>query len=188
MERREAIIKISWIIKSAYLAPTVFTGLMSCKSEVSSSQFYVFNENQDKLVRAIADTILPRTKTPSASDVKVNRYLDLMLNEVYDEAYKSSFLKGLQQFNENCVAYTDNRFLDLKEAEKLDYLNKLDTVAYAEKKPKMEPFYRRFKELVVALYFSTEEGVKQNLNYVPIPGPYEGEVEVTENTRIMKGN
>ncbi|GGW39441.1 gluconate 2-dehydrogenase subunit 3 family protein [Arenibacter certesii] len=188
MERREAVIKISWILKSVYLAPAIFTGLTSCKSDVSSSHLYVFSENQDKLVRAIADTILPRTETPSASDVEVNLYMDLMLKEVYDDAYKDSFLKGLQQFDENCVAYTDNRFFDLKEAEKLDYLNRLDTVAYGEERAGLEPFYRRFKELVVAIYFSTEEGVKQNLKYVPIPGPYEGDVEVTAATRIMKGN
>ena len=188
MERREAVIGISWIIKSAYLAPTVFTSLMSCKSEATNSNNNVFSEDQDKLVRAIADTILPRTETPSASDVKVNLYLDLMLKKVYDDVYRGSFLIGLQQFDENCVVNTSNRFFDLKEAEKLDYLNRLDAMAFAEEKAEFESFYRRFKELVIAIYFATEEGVKQNLNYVPVPGPYKGNVETTADTRIMKGN
>lgn len=188
MERREAVIKISWILKSVYLAPAIFTGLTSCKSDVSSSNLYVFNREQDKLVTSIADIILPRTETASASDVKVNLYMDLMLKEVYDDAYKDSFLNGLEQFDEHCLAFTGSRFLDLANVEKHEYLDRLDKEVYAVKKEKFEPFYRKFKELVVAIYFSTEEGVIQNLEYVPLPGPYQGDVEVTASTRIMKGN
>ncbi len=188
MERREAVIKISWILKSVYLAPAIFTGLTSCKSDVSSSNLYVFNRDQDKLVMSIADIILPKTDTPSASDVQVNLYMDLMLKEVYDDAYKDSFLNGLEQFDEHCLEFTGSRFLDLTEVEKHEYLNRLDKEVYAVNKAKLEPFYRRFKELVVAIYFSTEEGVKQNLDYVPLPGPFQGDVVVTADTRIMKGN
>ncbi|MCM4169082.1 hypothetical protein KCTC52924_00152 [Arenibacter antarcticus] len=188
MERREAVIKISWILKSVYLAPSIFTGFLSCKSEVSSANLYVFSKEQDKLVTAIADSILPRTETPSASDVKVNLYLDLMLNEVFEDAYKNSFLKGLDEFDENCKAFTGNNFLELNESEKQDYLNRLEKEANAVEKVNLEPFFRRFKMLVVTIYFSTEQGVKQNLDYAPIPGPYLGDVEFTSETRIMKGN
>lgn len=188
MERREAVIKISWILKSVYLAPSVFTGLLSCKSDVSSSNLYVLNKEQNNLVIAIADTILPRTDTPSASDVKVNLYMDIMLNEVFEELYKNSFLNGLEQFDKNCTAFTDSNFIELNDAKKLDYLNRLDKEANAINKTKLEPFFYKFKQLVVSIYFSTEEGVKENLNYVPVPGPYQGDVEFKAGTRIMKGN
>ena len=188
MERREAVIKISWILKSVYLAPSIFTGLLSCKSEVSNSNLYVFSKERDKLATAIADTVLPRTETPSASDVKVNLYLDQMLNEVFEDAYKNSFLNGLDEFNENCKAFTGNNFLELDEAEKQDYLLRLDKEVYAVQKVDLEPFFSRFKELVVKIYFSTEEGVKQNLNYAPLPGSYKGDVELTTGTKIMIGN
>lgn len=188
MERREAVIKISWILKSVYLAPSIFTGLISCKSHVSDSNLYVFNKEQNKLVIAIADIILPRTETPSASDVEVNLYLDQMLNEVFEDAYKNSFLKGLDGFNENCKAFTGNDFLGLNEAEKQDYLHRLDKEAYGVEKADLEPFFSRFKELVVKIYFSTEEGVKQNLDYAPLPGPYKGDVELATGAKIMIGN
>jgi hypothetical protein len=188
MERREAVIKISWIVKSVYLAPAVFTGLMSCKSEASHSNNKVFNDDQDKLVRAISDTIIPRTETPNASDVEVNVYLDLLLQQVYDDVYKSRFLAGLHQFDLNCMDNTGSRFFELNEGEKLNYLNRLDQEVYVQERADMEPFFLRVKELVVRIYYSTEEGVKQNLDYVPIPGPYIGDVEATADTRIMKGN
>ena len=50
------------------------------------------------------------------------------------------------------------------------------------------PFYYTFKSLVITIYFSTEQGIKQNLNYTPIPGPYKGSIELKEGDRIRIGN
>ena len=111
-----------------------------------------------------------------------------MLNEVFEDAYKNSFLNGLDEFKENCKAFTGDNFLELNEAEKLDYLHRLDKEAYGVEKADLEPFFSRFKELVVKIYFSTEEGVKQNLNYAPLPGPYKGDVELATGAKIMIGN
>lgn len=188
MERREAIVKISWILKSAYLAPSIFTGLLSCKSEVSNSDLFVFSKQQDELVNAISDTILPRTKTPSASDVKVDKYMDLLLKDVFEKIHKKSFINGLNQFDKNCKAFTGRKFVDLNQTDRYDYLDKLDKKVNAEKKAGFEPFFSRFKNLTVTIYFSTEQGVKQNLNYTPVPGPYLGDVELAAGAKIMIGN
>ncbi|SHJ96473.1 gluconate 2-dehydrogenase subunit 3 family protein [Pseudozobellia thermophila] len=188
MDRREAVVKISWILKSAYLAPSVFTALVSCKGDVDESKLTVFNKEQNDLVKAIADTILPRTDTPSASDVQVDLYMDLLLNDVYDEPTRKSFLEGLEQFNENCKAFTRHTFSHLDGEERHAYLEKLDKKANSEKKDGWEAFFTRFKALTVQIYFSTEQGVKQNLDYVPLPGDYEGDVALGDNARIMVGN
>jgi hypothetical protein len=51
------------------------------------------------LTKALADTILPRTNTPSASDVKVPEFIDLLLNDVFEDAAKKHLLDGLTQFD-----------------------------------------------------------------------------------------
>jgi len=50
------------------------------------------------------------------------------------------------------------------------------------------PFYFTFKQLVITIYFSSEEGVKQNLNYQPIPGSFLGDVGLKAGDKIMVGN
>ena len=189
MERREAVIKISWILKSAFLAPGVLTFMQSCQNQVENSvDLLVLDDNQDSLIKTIADTILPRTTSPSASDVKVNRFIDLLLHDIFDEEVKQKFLLGLSQFDEDCESITGSRFLDLKETEQYTYLEKIDKEIMEQEYDNLVPFYYTFKHLVISSYFTTEQGIKQNLNYMPVPGAYVGEVDLKPGDKIMIGN
>src|SRR5215208_3607036 len=47
------------------------------------------------LVRAIADTILPRTDTPSATDVGVDKFVEVIVNEQLIETERVAALAGL---------------------------------------------------------------------------------------------
>src|ERR1043165_8468642 len=42
-------------------------------------------DDQLSLIGAIADTILPRTKSPSASDVKVPAFIDVIVSDQYSD-------------------------------------------------------------------------------------------------------
>lgn len=189
MERREALIKTSWILKSAFLTPALFSILQSCQEKVSKTEnLFVLNDKQNDLIKAIADCIIPRTKTPSASDVRVNTFIDLLLADVFDKDETQKFLIGLDEFDETCQSLTDENFIVLSERERSDYLEKLDTEVMGNNFEERVPFYYAFKYLVVTAYFSTEEGMRQNLNYTPVPGPYKGEIEYVEGSKIMIGN
>jgi len=189
MERREAVIKISWILKSAFLAPTLLTVLQSCQDQVlSARELLVLSDDQDDLIIAIADTILPRTTSPSASDVKVDRFIDLLLQDVFEEDVKQKFLLGLLDFDKDCESITGSRFLELDTSEQYTYLEKIDKEIMEQEYDELVPFYYTFKHLVITTYFTTEQGVKQNLNYMPIPGAYVGEVDLKPGDKIIIGN
>ncbi|MFC4221286.1 gluconate 2-dehydrogenase subunit 3 family protein [Flagellimonas marina] len=189
MERREAVVKMSWMLKSALLTPTLVTVLQSCQDIVSKPiALQVLNADENETVIAMADTIIPRTNTPSASDVKVNYFMDLLLKDAFDEKTTQSFLKGLSQFNEDCKATTGSYFSELDEDDRFEYLKEVDADIMGKKYGEKVPFYYSFKHLAVTTYFSTEEGAIQNLDYNPVPGPYIGEVDCDENTKIMMGN
>ena len=189
MERREAVIKISWILKSAFLAPTILTFLQSCQDEVVNTRdLLVLNDKQDDLIKAIADTIIPRTTTPSASDVNVDRFIDLLLKDVFEEDIKQSFLNGLTQFDKDCETITGNSFVDLDETAQYTYLEKVDKEIMEKEYDEFAPFYYTFKHLIITIYFTTEQGVKQNLHYDPIPGDYIGEIDLKEGDKIRIGN
>jgi len=189
MERREAVIKISWILKSALLAPTILTVLQSCQEQVLNTRdLMVLNDEQDDLIKAIADTILPRTESPSASNVKVDRFMDLLLQDVFEDEVKQKFLQGLSQFDVDCQSVTGHSFVDLIESDKYTYLEKVDKEIMEQEYDDLVPFYYTFKHLTITIYFTTEQGVKQNLNYNPIPGSYIGEVDLGPDDKIIIGN
>src|SRR5215475_1555406 len=53
------------------------------------------SEAQLALVGAIADVIVPRTDSPSATDVKVPAFVDVMVADYYSDSERSAFVQGL---------------------------------------------------------------------------------------------
>ncbi len=189
MERREALEKTSWILTSAIFAPGVLSFLQSCREEnLNTRNLLVLNDELDDLVKAISDTIIPRTTTPGASDVKVNQFIDLLLSEVFEKEVREKFIEGLLEFDSACVSKTGESFTKLEKEERFKYLEKIDKDIMGQKYTEKAPIYYLFKRLTILTYFSTEQGVKQNLNYLPVPGPYQGEVDYKEGDKIIVGN
>ena len=189
MERREALVNISWLVKSAFLAPTLLTVLQGCQDKVSATnKLLVLNEDQNELIKAISDAIIPRTTTPSASDVKVNCFMDVLLKDVFEPDLRQKFLEGLMQFDANCRSETGSRFSKLAEKERYRYLSQVDKAVMSKEYGDLVPFYFSFKVLAIKTYFATEEGATRNLNYNPVPGPYQGEIELGPEDKITIGN
>ena len=146
MKRREAVIKMSWILKSALFAPPLLGALQSCQDKVLNSRnLWILNDAQDDLIIAMADTILPRTDSPSASDVKVDRFMDLLLDDVFEEDVKQKFLQGLTLFDVECKNDTGSGFVDLNESERHDYLESIDEEIMGQEYDDLVPFYYTFK-------------------------------------------
>jgi len=189
MDRRDSLVKISWGLKAIFLTPAYLSILESCKNETSNSTgSLVLNKQQNELVRTIADTIIPRTTTASASDVGVDKLIDLLLMDVFEEPDKQLFVNGLTEFDRTCETSTGSSFVGLEESKRLTYLEKVDKETLEKESEDRKPFYLTFKDLTVTIYFATEKGVKQNLNYTPVPGPYIGDVEYKTGDKIVIGN
>ncbi|MFI5309741.1 MAG: gluconate 2-dehydrogenase subunit 3 family protein, partial [Gemmatimonadales bacterium] len=54
---------------------------------------------QAALVGAIADTIIPRTDTPSASDVGIAAFVDIIVTEQLTDDERATFLAGLSSID-----------------------------------------------------------------------------------------
>ncbi|WP_422350969.1 gluconate 2-dehydrogenase subunit 3 family protein [Flagellimonas sp.] len=191
MKRREAIVKISWVLNTALITPSFFAFMQSCREKnVESTAYKVLDIGKLELIKEIADTFLPKTNTPSASEVNVHLYLDLLLKDVFEAKFKKDLIKGLEKFDENCQSIYGRSFVLLDHPDKIDYLEKVETESLKGERERVKgtPFYLTIKKMIIAIYFSTEEGVKQNLNYVPVPGPYIGEVPYNEGDKITIGN
>lgn len=189
MKRREAILKTTWILGSAVFGPGLLQAIQGCQPKVSEEQdLMVLNGHQFNLAQSLSDTILPKTDTPSASEVQVPQFLDLLLRDVFDEPVKQHLIDGINLFDEACRSSLGKSFVQLDQAVRNQYLEEKDKEVMSEAYTEEIPFYYTFKQLVIILYFSSADGVKQNLDYRPIPGPFQGDMSLDTSDRIMIGN
>lgn len=174
MKRREAV-KISLrLIGTSLTAPLVVEALRACKPQANDGWTpAVLSQQEDELVKEIGDLIIPATETPGASDVGVNRFIDLLLQDVLPEEEKVEFIQGLKSFEKQSEAANGLPFLKSSPDQKRAFVQKLDASALDDGN-QGPSFFRTIKMLSLVAYFSSEEGMKQNFNYVPIPGSYDG--------------
>jgi hypothetical protein len=186
MKRREAT---GWILKSAIFTPGLASAIQACQQKIEELvDLQMLDQDQYQLCSAIGDTILPKTESVSASEVRVTEIMDLMMSDVFEQEVVDSFIQGLQAFDQECQSAQGKSFAKLSQAQQIEYLTALDQQVMNATYDDAAPFYYTFKKLCVEIYFQTEQGVKQNLVYNPIPGPYVGDVELKTGDKIVVGN
>lgn len=154
-----------------------------------------FTADQDATVAELADTIIPTTTTPGAKAAKVNEIIDVILKDCYKEADQKRFLDGLTQTNKLSQDAYGKAFAQLDSAQRIEIVKKLEAEAKQQKEqmasaqnasgqadlqtPKakserVSPFFTMLKDLTLTGYFTSEIGCTQALEYVAVPGRYEG--------------
>ena len=173
---------------SAVFGTTLITAIEACQPKVQQKKEGILGHDQLEQVKALADTIIPKTDTPSASEVGVPQYIDLLLKDVFEPDAVREFMEGLAALNEACQGQSGKALSDLSEEQRHDFLLTLEKEIYTDNTKRKTPFYLAFKKLCVSVYFTTEQGIKQNLMYNPIPGGYQGDVPLESEDRIEVGN
>jgi hypothetical protein len=130
---------------------------------------------QRALVSGIADVIFPRTDTPSASDVGVTEWVDLITAEYYADDVRTAFVSGLDAIDAQARAATGKAFADLDAAGRTAIVAALDAPSAAGA-PRAA--FRRLKGLVVHGYF-TSQRVEREVLHVRMAYPtFEGAADV----------
>ena len=103
-------------------------------------------------IGAIGDRILPRTETPSATDVGVPAFVDVIVSENYSDADRAAFTANLDAIDPNA----------------------LDTIEAADRRAEPQRTYWRLKGLIIHGYFTSERVMKDVLHYEVMPGRFDG--------------
>ena len=194
MNRRDAISRVALLMGGTISAPTLLA--FGNNQHRSLGLDFVLDASQKSLVIEIAEHILPRTNTPGAKDANVGPFIELMLKDCYKDQEQQNFKDGLADIEEKAMKAHSKKFLEttadqqvaiLKAVEKetMDMMksanvqqvkvgDNVDKEVVTSKKLKGTPFWRLMKELTLFGYFTSEQGATKSLNYVPIPGRYEG--------------
>ena len=182
MNRREALSRAAILLGGAISAPTIAALMSGCKADpnaTTTSTSYLSAE-QEALLNELCDLILPKTSTPSASEAGVPSFIHAVMQDCAPQAERDAFVAGLQQLDADAKG-----FAKISVADKQAFLKKLDADARAagEKATPQQTTWRKLKELTVVGYFTSEIGASEVLEYVPVPGRYEGCMPLDANQR-----
>lgn len=190
MDRRAALKKTAVVAGSAALVPSLFSLLQSCQQQPRLSWQPIFlSNNQAELISTLVNTLLPRTETPGALDMKVDIFIDVVFAKMFDTRAQEAMIAEMDRFDELCMEKFGSKFTQLhtadceeylkqKEAESGKFNGKVWGTAVGDQKP--VGFYRTIKSLALWGYFSSEEIGKNVLNYDPIPGEYLGCIPLSD--------
>ncbi len=183
MKRREALKKTLLALGYTISVPSLISIFDSCNSNSSLTwQPEFFSTDQAKVISELAETILPKTKTPGAKDLKLDQFIDKMIKKVLSQEDQQLFLKGMDAFEVEAKELNGKSFIDSSPEQRVKLLAKLEEET--EKAPPSVwginmkkdagplPFYRQVKALTLLGYFTSKEIGKDVLVYDPVPGRY----------------
>ncbi|MFK7980765.1 MAG: gluconate 2-dehydrogenase subunit 3 family protein [Saprospiraceae bacterium] len=172
MKRRDILRHTAFATGAAISAPLLSSLLVGCQSEVATNStaegLVFFNSAEFELIKKIADIILPKTDSPSATEVGVHEMIDHMVGNVYSEKEQATYKTGFAALTK---AITGNDLLTT-----VTHLNGGDkTLPEAARKA-----FINLKQQTIAYYLSSKEIGMNHLSYLPVPGEYEACITVEE--------
>lgn len=190
MNRRNALKKTGLLVGAAVAMPSILSILQACKDEPRLTwQLEFFTEVEAKTIGTIVDMILPRTDTPGALDVNVDVFIDRVIAQTYGAEGQAYMRTEIATFNTDCETNFGAVFIDLDKTKRIEVLKtaekssgKFNPSIWGKTIGDQAPigFYRALKSTAIWAY-STSENIGENiLNYLPVPGVYEGCKPVSE--------
>jgi gluconate 2-dehydrogenase gamma chain len=181
MNRREALQQVAFLMGgavSAYSILGIEKGYCADAARTGPAHTSVFDASQKLVVSTVADSIIPRTDTPGASDVGVPGFIDLMLGDVYAKRDRDRYLAGLAEFEAAARSGGQSGFASLKPTQQVELVKKFHDAAVAEERRRPRgaddhperPFILMTKELTLLGFFTSRVGATQVLQYVAVPG------------------
>ncbi|WP_421568707.1 gluconate 2-dehydrogenase subunit 3 family protein [Stenotrophomonas sp. PD6] len=137
----------------------------------------------------IAETILPRTKTPGAKDAGAGAFMARFVSDCYTEKQQATFRAGLADIDKRA----GGRFISLTPPARAKLLRTLDAearkravevgdtgTAYGDKA--MPHYFTMIKQLAIFGFFTSKVGATETLQYVAVPGRYDGDLAYVPGT------
>lgn len=206
MNRRDALSRVALLMGGTLSAPTLLALGEGTNTHQAIGADFSLNDAQRALVAEIAEHIIPKTTTPGAKEAGVGPFIELMLKDCYKAQEQQNFLEGLADVDAKAMKAYSKKFLETTASEQVALLklveketielmksanvqqvkvgDNVDKEVVSSKKLKGTPFWRLMKELTLFGYFTSEQGATKALDYVPIPGRYDGCIPLKPGQKV----
>ena len=189
MKRRDAIKRTALIMGYAVSATAIAGVMNGCKADTTTPADIwkpkFLSDIQWKNLSEATERILPKTDTPGAKDVMVDRLIDELMHSIYKPEASKVFAAGLDKMEADAQATHSKSFHLLDDAQKDDLLTATMNAAKTERdnNPDAEnpPFFNTLKELTFLGFFTSEKIGEEVLVYDPIPTRYDGCIPLEGN-------
>lgn len=183
MDRRKALRNIGLTTGFVVATPSLLSLLQSCKSDVATWAPEYLTADEGLVVKSLVDIFLPKTDTPSASEVNVPQFIDVYMKEVpmpeEQQEMRSKFDKLIAKLKAD---YGEN----LGKVTEENYKAVLDTyLAKGEKTgddKDIAEILGNLKWMTINAYRNSEVVGETILAYDPVPGAYIGCAPLQELT------
>ncbi len=165
IKRREALERISLILGGT-LSTQMTAGVMG--QVLNEGASVDITEGQAMLLAELADVIIPTTDTPGAKAAGVEQFIIRVLRDCYVIDDQKTFYTALAKIDEASRTAHGTGFVDLTPEQKIAMVEDTTKTNTA--------FFKQMKQFTLVGYFTSEIGATQALEYLPIPGKFEGDV------------
>lgn len=180
MDRRSALKSVSILVGGALSSGAIAAMMSGCQTETSDTWTpRFFSADQAKLFAEVAETIIPKTDTPGAKDIMIERWVDSVLMDLKEEEFQKEVVTGLEGIEAASQKDNNKSFLDATAEERTATLMTLDKARADYKGEERHPFHA-VKEIVLTAFFSSKAGVTQVIQINQNPGKYVGCMPLAE--------
>lgn len=173
MKRRDALKKLGLGTGIVVATPTLINFLQSCSSEATLWQPVFLTEEQGSFLKAIVDVILPKTDTPSASELNIPQFIDKYLDEVLQLEEQKNIQTAFNKltdliklkYNKNVNNVTEEQHKTL-----LDNHMLLKEPEQKDKSISISGLLNTIKWMTINAFRTTELIGETVLAYDPVPG------------------
>lgn len=177
---RRVFIGATAYVVSAPLLASIYNKKTEINKVVDNGQY--FNSQELTVLTDVAEIMIPKTDTPGATDANVSSVLDGLMITWASESTQKQFSSSITQIESLAKATYQNEYKQLPLAQRQQLITELDKAAFANKKSEMSINYRRLKEMIFHVYYTSEQA---NPDFVLIPGGYRGDLTKAELQAIQ---
>ncbi|UYQ90993.1 gluconate 2-dehydrogenase subunit 3 family protein [Chitinophaga horti] len=191
MNRRNAIVQMT--LSCAGLL-TAFGGYKWLESHKQPDTNYLTGNKA--LIAALAETIIPRTELPGATDANVADYILINMSDCCSEKRQNRFINGLKDVQQYTRMQFGRNYEQCNEAQQETIMRFFEEQAdhpggvLKKIRNRMlgKPFFTILKEVTVAGYCTSMPGATEALAYLDVPGRYEACTTITPGQRAWAIN
>lgn len=140
----------------------------------------VFTPAQRALMTALSERVLPTTDTPGAIAAGVPAFIEKLLADWALPADRVPILAGLDAIE----ARSGQDYKTAAAQATPDQQDALLTLAMNGQLPGGTTFFEAFRQLVITGYYTSEIGITQEREYLPVPGEYNGAFPYSQVNKV----
>lgn len=140
----------------------------------------VFTASQRALMTALSERILPTTDTPGAIAAEVPAFIEKLLADWAMPEDRVPILAGLDAIEARSM---QDYKVPATRATAVQH-DALLTLAMNDQLPSGGVFFIAFRQLVITGYYTSEIGITQEREYLPVPGKYDGAFPYSQVNKV----